>query len=134
MLPLRYSGRWQLAGIFLLATVLVAALMPAIWWWSDKEPAVPWFEHVDKLLHVLTFVVLSVWYSGLYQKDAYWKLALGLFAFGLLIEACQGMVSYRTADWIDVAADVVGIGIGLGIGIVGIGGWCLRVEERLARS
>jgi VanZ family protein len=53
--------------------------------------------------------------------------------FGLVIEACQRMVTYRTAEWLDVWADAVGIILGLVIGAVGIGGWCLRAEERLAK-
>ena len=133
MLPLQYAVRWQLASLLMLTTVLTAALMPAVWWWSDKTKALSWFEHFDKWLHGITFLVLSIWFSGLYRKGAYWKLGLGLLAFGLFIEACQAMVSYRTADWIDVVADVTGIIIGLVIGIAGTGGWCLRVEERIAK-
>lgn len=133
MLPLRYAVRWQLASFLMLTTVLAAALMPAFWLWSDKAQALSWFENFDKWLHGITFLVLSIWFSGLYRKGAYGKLGLGLLAFGLFIEACQAMVSYRTADWIDVAADAIGIIIGLVVGIAGTGGWCLRVEERIAK-
>ena len=41
------------------------------------------------------------------------------------------MLSYRTAEWFDVAADVAGIVAGLLIAIAGIGGWCLRAENYL---
>ena len=60
-------------------------------------------------------------------------MGIGLLLFGLVIEACQLMVSYRTADWIDVGANAAGIILGLVIGVAGIGGWCLRAEERLAK-
>jgi hypothetical protein len=50
-----------------------------------------------------------------------------------MIEACQRVVGYRTADWIDVSADAAGIILGLVIGAAGIGGWCLRAEARLAK-
>ena len=133
MLPLRHARRWQLASLFILFLVLAATLMPAVWFWDDKDGAIRWFRHFDKWLHGITFLSLSLWFAGLYRKKSYWKVALGLLAFGLVIEACQRMVSYRTADWLDVGADAAGIIAGLLIGLAGIGGWCLRVEEYIAK-
>jgi VanZ family protein len=133
MLSLRYARRWQVASLTLLLLVLAATLMPAVWFWDDRFKAMSWFDGVDKWFHGVTFLVLSVWFTGLYRKRSYWKIGIGLLLFGLVIEACQRMVSYRTAEWLDVGADAVGIILGLVIGAVGIGGWCLRVEERLAK-
>jgi VanZ family protein len=133
MLSLRYARRWQVASLTLLLLVLAATLMPAVWFWDDRFKAMSWFDGVDKWFHGVTFLVLSVWFTGLYRKRSYWKIGIGLLLFGLIIEACQRMVSYRTAEWLDVGADAVGIILGLVIGAVGIGGWCLRVEERLAK-
>jgi VanZ family protein len=133
MLALRHARRWQLASVFILFLVLAATLMPAVWFWDDKDGAIRWFRHFDKWLHGMTFLALSLWFAGLYRKSSYWKVAVGLLAFGLIIEACQRMVSYRTADWLDVGADAAGIIAGLLIGLAGIGGWCLRVEEHFAK-
>jgi len=133
MLSLRYARRWQVASLTLLLLVLAATLMPAVWFWDDRFKAMSWFDGVDKWFHGVTFLVLSVWFTGLYRKRSYWKIGIGLLLFGLIIEACQRIVSYRTAEWLDVGADAVGIILGLVIGAVGIGGWCLRVEERLAK-
>ena len=133
MLPLRHARRWQLASLILLLLVLAATLMPAIWFWDDRFKALSLFESVDKWFHGITFLVLSLWFTGLYHKDSYWKIGIGLLLFGLVIEACQRMVSYRTAEWMDVGADAAGIILGLVIGIAGIGGWCLRAEELLAK-
>ena len=133
MLALRYAGRWQAASLFLLFCVLAAALMPALWFWDDKGKAVLWLKNIDKVFHVVTFVVLTVWFSGIYQKSAYWRIVVGLLAFGLIIEICQRAVGYRTADWADVAADATGIVIGLVIAVAGFGGWCVRVEEMLSK-
>ena len=58
-------------------------------------------------------------------------VALGLLAFGALIELCQRAVGYRSAEWLDLAADAAGILAGLGIALVGAGGWCQRVEAWL---
>ena len=133
MLPLRHVRRWQLASLIILFFVLAMALMPAVWFFDDKVKALSWFESVDKWLHGVTFLVLSLWFTGLYRTGSYWKMGIGLLLFGLVIEACQLMVSYRTADWIDVGANAAGIILGLVIGVAGIGGWCLRAEERLAK-
>jgi len=108
--------------------------MPAVWFLEDKATALSWFQRYDKWIHGITFLTLSIWFTGIYSKAAYWRVGLGLLVFGLIIEACQRAVSYRTADWIDVSADAVGIILGLIVGAAGIGGWCLRAEVRLAKN
>ncbi len=129
MLPLRYSRHWQLGSVILLLLVLIAALMPAaVWFWSDGLPVADWMRNVDKWAHGITFVVLAVWFAGQYARSAYWKIAVGLFAFGVLIEVLQGLVRYRMAEWLDLGADTLGIAIGLALALVGLGGWCLRFE------
>lgn len=133
MLPLRHTRRWQLASAIFLFLVLIAALMPAVWFWDDKDVGIRWFRNFDKWLHGFTFLFLSVWFTGLYKKSSYWGIGLGLLVFGLMIEACQRMLSYRTADWFDVGADVAGIIAGLLIGLAGVGGWCQRAEDRLTK-
>ncbi len=133
MLPLRHARRWQASSLFLLFVVLAAALMPVAWYWDDKSQALSWFRNFDKVLHLVSFLILSLWFSGLYRRRSYWRVALGLLAFGVIIEVCQRAVGYRTADFADVAADGVGIILGLIIAVAGLGGWCLRVEEALSR-
>ena len=133
MLPLRYVRRWQIASLFFLAFVLVAALMPFIWFLDDKTGVLSWFARNDKWVHGITFLTLSIWFTGLFHKKSYWQIGIGLLIFGLLIEACQRMLIYRTAEWTDVGANTAGIILGLAIGASGIGGWCLRAEERLTK-
>ncbi len=129
MLSLRYARRWQIAGILLLAVVLAGALVPADWFWSEGPSSL--FFITDKWMHGLTFTALALWFSGQYARHSYWRLITGLIAFGLLIEATQRMVSYRTADWMDFLADLLGLAIGMAIALAGAGGWCLRLEEWL---
>lgn len=126
MLPLRYARRWRTGGIILLTLVLTLALVPADWFWPDG-PDSPFFMS-DKWLHGITFTVLALWFAGQYARHSYWRLILGLVAFGLLIEVTQRMVSYRTAEWTDLLADLLGVGVGMGIAMAGAGGWCLRFE------
>ena len=133
MLPLRYSRRWRFAGIALLVLVLVATLMPAVWFLAKPKEFITWFMGFDKWLHALTFLFLAVWFSGQYERSSYWRIGVGLILFGLLIEICQRMVSHRSAEWFDLAADVAGVTVGLLIALAGAGGWSLRAEQWLAQ-
>lgn len=130
MLPLRYTRRWQLAGLLLLLSVLAATLMPAGWLWPDLPG--PTLFAADKWLHGLTFLFLAVWFSGQYSRHAYWRVGVGLFAFGILIELLQSTVAYRTAEFMDVVADTAGLVTGLAIAAAGPGGWSQRFEDRFA--
>ena len=129
MLPLHYPQSWRIASIAILGAVLLAALMPAVWPGGTSSL---WFGEIDKWAHGITFALLAIWFSGQYPRQAYWRIVLGLFAFGLLIELCQRLVGYRSADWIDVAADCAGIAVGMLVASAGLGGWALHVESLIA--
>ena len=129
MLPLNHSRQWRIASIAMMLLVLASALMPAVWFLDDRASILSWLDHADKWLHASTFLVLSLWFAGQYRPRSYWRIALGLMVFGLFIEFCQRLVSYRMADWADVGANTIGIVVGLLIALAGAGGWCLRVEN-----
>lgn len=129
MLPLRHLTRWRVVGVLLLVFVTIMAIVPAVWLWPNLHGA-KWLIS-DKWLHGITFAVLAIWYSGQYARSSYWWLALGLTLFGAFIEVCQAMLTYRTAEWGDLKADVAGIGVGLLIALSGAGGWSLHVENWL---
>ena len=129
MLPLRHLRFWRIASVVLLCLVLVAALMPAVWFWNDRTGALTWFRNADKLLHATTFLVLAVWFSGQYRRPSYLRVAAGLLLFGLIIEGCQYLVGYRSADLLDVAANIAGLVTGFAIALAGLGGWSQRLED-----
>ena len=129
MLPLRHVRLWRIVDVVLLLLVLLFAVTPAVWFLGDEVLSIPWLGNIDKWLHGLTFFALTLWYAGQYRPRSYWRIALGLLGFGMFIELCQRMLSYRTAEWLDMGANTVGIVIGLAIAIGGAGGWSLRVED-----
>jgi VanZ family protein len=129
MLPLNHARQWRIAGLVIMLLVLALAMMPAVWFVDDRKSVLSWLDHADKWLHAWTFMILSLWFAGQYRPRSYWRIALGLMIFGLFIEFCQRLVSYRMADWADVGANSIGIVVGLLIALAGAGGWCLRVEN-----
>jgi VanZ family protein len=129
MLPLRFVRRWRVASVAILLLVLVSTLMPAVWFFSSRREFVTWFFDVDKYLHGIIFVILALWFAGQYRPRSYWQIAIGLLLFGLFIEGCQRLVTYRSAEWFDVVADLAGIVLGLCIAMAGLGGWSLRLEN-----
>jgi VanZ family protein len=132
MLPLRHYKRWRFAGIVILLAVLAATFTPTRWLLPVLSRSD--FLLMDKRLHMLTFVFLSLWFTGQYARRSYWRLAVGLTAFGVLIELGQAFVSYRTAEWQDLVADVFGTAVGLIIANAGTGGWSLRFEQWLEKG
>ena len=132
MLPLQYARLWRALSAFLLLFVLAAALAPS-WWFDTKAEALSWFEHADKWLHGITFLALTLWFSGLVARRAWGRMVFGLLLFGLLIEASQLLVSYRMADWLDLGADALGILLGMAIAAAGLGAWGLRLEDWYSR-
>jgi VanZ family protein len=134
MLPLRHAPRWRIASSLLLICVLVAALMPAVWFWDDRREVLSWLGRIDKTMHVVVFAGLTLWFAGQYRQRSYWRIAAGLLAYGVLIELCQRMVGYRSAEWLDVTADAVGIIIGLLLASAGLGGWSQRFEARYLKQ
>ena len=129
MLPLRFARHWQLASLLLLLVILTAAMLPGVWFLPDRIELPQWLGGADKWAHALVFAVLTLWFAGLYPRDKYWRIAIGMAAYGVLIELCQGIITYRSAEWPDLGADVVGIGAGVSLALVGAGGWCLAAEN-----
>jgi VanZ family protein len=90
--------RWAFAAC--LVIVLALALMPP----QVHLPSTGW----DKANHALAFIALAVLGCGGYprRKPA---VLLGLLVYGVLIEVLQGLTGYRSAEWLDLAADGAGL-------------------------
>ena len=80
------------------------------------------FRNIIMLLVGSLFIYLAI-------AKEYEPLLLLPIGFGILIELCQRAVGYRSAEWLDIGADVVGVVVGLLIGLAGAGGWSQRFEE-----
>lgn len=80
------------------------------------ESAFDLFKGFDKLAHFGVFCILSFlscWGTHHYKKIDISVVVLGMILFGAAIELLQSYIyTYRSGDWIDFLADVLGIGFG----------------------
>ena len=95
---------WGLA----MGAVTVLALLPI------EHLQMPVFDWWDKAQHALAFWVLTGWALLLWPKAAM-RVALGMLAYGACLELAQWAVGWRFAEWVDLAADAVGVFVAWGL-------------------
>jgi VanZ family protein len=128
MQPLRFPRLWLSLGWVAVVAAIVVCLVP-----SDRLPQPPNLS--DKSEHFIAYLLLSVWFAGIYTRQRYWVIALGLTAMGILIEFAQGAMRYgRQADMLDVIANCSGIAAGLLLCWLGLGGWIQWLESLASKS
>ncbi len=127
MRPLRWWPLWLAIGILLLAAVLAGSLAP------DPDRLMP-IHLWDKTQHAGAYAVLAIWFGWVYQRRYYVLVALGLVAYGVLIEFLQGASGYRMFDVSDMLADAIGVAIGLVIAATPMGHALVWLERRLVPS
>ena len=93
--------RWAFAAGLVL--VMTLALLPP----QIPMPSTGW----DKANHALAFAALAILGCASYPRRMALVL-IGLLAYGGLIELLQGLTAYRTAEWLDMGADGVGLALG----------------------
>lgn len=125
MLPLRHRGLWIALSVVLVAAVVYGSLQP------DFGPDVP--ANFDKVEHFAAYLGLSLWFTGLYARGRYWIVVVALVAFGLAIEFAQDAMQLgRSAEALDMVANVLGVMLGLVIALRWSGEWARRFEAWLA--
>ncbi|XOD68724.1 MAG: hypothetical protein ACMUEM_06460 [Flavobacteriales bacterium AspAUS03] len=95
----------KLLGWIMVVGVLILYLSP-----SKVIATLPSFPHADKLVHLFNFFFLGFAFKLGYLGISYKKITFGLICFGLLLEILQGLLLIgRSFDWMDLAADVLGL-------------------------
>ena len=98
---LRAVWVWRVLFVILLGVATTLALLP-----DDGVPGPP---HADKLQHILGFVALTIVALLAFPRGGRVAPALGLLAYGGLIEVLQSVTETRHAEWADLGADALGI-------------------------
>jgi len=113
---LRYPRLWLTLGWLAVIFAIVVCLVPMS---ELPQPGVS-----DKTEHFLAYLLLSLWFGGIYPRTRYWRIALSLCVMGVLIEFAQGAMQLgRQADAMDVVANSTGIVAGLLLCWLGLGAW-----------
>lgn len=96
-----------------LALCLTLIFAAVILWGTlrPSEDGVSSLPLNDKQIHALAFAGLVLPMSFV-PNTSLWRLALGAAFFGAAIELIQPTFG-RSAEWADLAADIVGIALGL---------------------
>jgi VanZ family protein len=123
LLPLRFPRLWSALGWLLVIGVVIGSLLPG--------QSIRLVTIDDKLLHAGTYMVLMLWFSGLYRPGLYVAIAAALCALGVALDLLQGLTRTRSFDWYDVAANLAGVLVGCALAFAVVGGWCERIERRL---
>ena len=122
MLTLRYRTLWITASVVLVLVVVWGSLQSAF--------GGPEIHGFDKVEHFGTYMVLAVWFTGLYRRPRYWVIVGGLLALGLTMEIGQFLMQAgRMGDPYDMAANAAGIAAGLLLALRATGGWAQKVES-----
>jgi VanZ family protein len=88
----------------------------------------------DKVLHLITYTLLMLWFAGVVPQRHYYRLALALFAYGMLIEGLQSLTTYRSMELADLFADVGGLALGWILAKLGLWQWCEWLEQKILIS
>jgi len=96
---------------------LLALLCVIAGWFAftPGQPPGPDFDGVDKIHHLMAFGSMATagvlgWPAG---REAALRVAAGLLGYGAFIELVQSQLPTRSADWMDLLTDAVGIACGL---------------------
>lgn len=73
----------------------------------------PGVEHLDKLMHLLTYYIFAVFgYRILVRGRHYWAVCLGIIAYGGVLEVAQSYTPGRVMSGYDMLANTLGVGLG----------------------
>ena len=64
---------------------------------------------IDKLAHIAFFYLSSLWFFLIVRPDQAVVIIIVMTAYAFSLELLQMTVAYRTFEWLDLFADVLGI-------------------------
>lgn len=118
---LRHRRFWVALSWVVIAFSLYVNLAPA--------SSLPQVGVSDKIEHVVAYLLLMTWFSGMYDRSRYLRIAASLFIMGVAIEFAQGAMQLgRQRDYQDVIANSIGIVLGFALAHLLVGGWAQRID------
>ena len=103
--PLKYRSLYLYLGyLWVLLTVYVCL--------APNPPDTSVIEFGDKIVHLLGYICLFLWFAQIYSRQSHWRPAVGLVLLGIMIEFVQGQTGYRSFEVADMLANTTGVLIG----------------------
>jgi hypothetical protein len=122
MLSLRYGRTLLLIGWLLIVAIVIGSLTPA---GADVK-----FLLSDKVRHLSSYLILMVYFCGLYPRERHPMLALAFFLLGAMLEVLQGtLTTTRYMDVIDLTANTLGIVLGFVFARLGLAQWPRLIDR-----
>lgn len=102
---LKYFKIWKILG----AKGLILILLASVWPQYGDPPEV---EHLDKVLHFLVYLIASFYFHQVFDNKKGLKTTIYLFIYSAFIEVLQGLTKTRSAEYLDLVANLTGILVG----------------------
>jgi VanZ family protein len=89
----------------------------------------------DKLVHLLFYTTIMLWFGLIYRPGrSYKRLGVLFFLMGIVIEVIQGFTSYRSMDVMDMLSNAAGLLFGSGLARTRLAHALVYVEDMLGLS
>lgn len=122
----RRHALWWIASVVFVGATIYLSLEP-----GGTTPTPSGF---DKVQHCLAYAALMTWFTGFVPRKRHWQLAIALIAMGGLLELLQAAMQLgRSAEWLDFAANGLGVGLGWLFATWLGGSWVRRLEAWVGR-
>jgi glycopeptide antibiotics resistance protein len=122
MLALRHGRTLLVVGWLLIAAIVFGSL-------TSKGADIR-FLFSDKVRHLSSYLILMVYFSGLYPRERHPMLALAFFLLGAMLEVLQGtLTTTRHMDVLDLTANTLGIVLGFVFARLGLAQWPRLIDR-----
>jgi VanZ family protein len=125
---LRHLALWQIIGVHLAIGVMLTAFMPIE---LDRIP----LKHSDKILHLLTYGILTAWFLLVFPgRKRRLLIPAAMITLSISVELMQG-ITYFGGDpsLFDALADLAGILLACAVVITPLKSTLLRLEHLFRR-
>jgi VanZ family protein len=117
----RYRNAWLTLGWLMALIIAVGSLSPTL---PKAASGVS-----DKFLHFTAYAGLAFMFAGVIERRHWGRVIVGLFLFGGAIELAQEyLTTSRGGEWLDMAANAMGVLAGMLTAALFPRSWCRQVE------
>lgn len=122
---LKYFKLWFSLGWLLVSLVIFFSLSPS-------QPDTTVFSHFDKVVHILAYAFIMLYFGCIYLPGGtYRRLGIGFILMGFVLELIQGLIGYRTMEYLDMLANLTGVLIGWLLSKTSLSSILIYSESRL---